>query len=149
MAVRPGSRDRDPAVPPGPEPVTVTVARGVAAGREDDFERWSDQLTALATRFPGFLGAGKGDDLVPGACKHRHEQPTDGTGPAGDKQVHAAGQGLNDDQSTERTNASSGGNGRLNVKANSVGPCASRSARRFFASSIPGMWPSGTHHNAR
>ena len=58
MAVRPGSRDRDPAVPRGPEPVTVTVARGVAAGREDDFERWSEQLTALATRYPGFLGAG-------------------------------------------------------------------------------------------
>ena len=58
MAVRPGARSRDPAGPPGPEPVTVTVARGVAAGREDDFARWSDELTALATRFPGFLGAG-------------------------------------------------------------------------------------------
>jgi antibiotic biosynthesis monooxygenase (ABM) superfamily enzyme len=52
----PGPRNRDPA--PDPEPVTVTVARRVAVGREDDFERWSEQLTSLATRFPGFLGAG-------------------------------------------------------------------------------------------
>ena len=48
------SRDRDSTR----EPVTVTVARRVAVGREDDFEAWSDELTALATRFPGFLGAG-------------------------------------------------------------------------------------------
>lgn len=58
MPARSGARDRRPAVPPGPEPITVTVARGVTAGREDDFERWSERLTALATRFPGFLGAG-------------------------------------------------------------------------------------------
>lgn len=58
MPVRPGSRDRDPALPPDPEPVTVTIARRVAVGREDDFARWSDELTALASRFPGFLGAG-------------------------------------------------------------------------------------------
>jgi antibiotic biosynthesis monooxygenase (ABM) superfamily enzyme len=44
---------------PSPEPVTVTVARRVAVGREDDFEAWSDELTALATRFPGFLGSGR------------------------------------------------------------------------------------------
>ena len=43
---------------PAPDPVTVTVARRVAVGREDDFEAWSDELTALATRFEGFLGAG-------------------------------------------------------------------------------------------
>ncbi len=49
-------RDRDPA--PEPDPVTVTIARRVAVGREDDFAGWSDELTALATRFPGFLGAG-------------------------------------------------------------------------------------------
>ncbi len=42
----------------GLEPVTVTIARRVAVGREADFERWSEDLTALATRFPGFLGAG-------------------------------------------------------------------------------------------
>ncbi len=38
--------------------MTVTVARRVAAGREVDFERWSDDLTGLATAYPGFLGAG-------------------------------------------------------------------------------------------
>jgi len=41
------------------EPVTVTVARRVAAGREADFEDWSDELTAVAANFPGFLGAGR------------------------------------------------------------------------------------------
>lgn len=40
------------------EPVTVTVARRVAPGREADFATWSDGLTAAATAFPGFLGAG-------------------------------------------------------------------------------------------
>ena len=44
--------------PAAPEPVTVTVARRVAAGRETDFEDWSGELTRLATGFPGFLGAG-------------------------------------------------------------------------------------------
>ncbi len=41
-----------------PEPVTVTVARRVAPGREADFEEWSDELTRVASRYPGFLGAG-------------------------------------------------------------------------------------------
>ena len=41
-----------------PEPVTVTVARLVAPGRESDFEAWSNELTRAAARFPGFLGAG-------------------------------------------------------------------------------------------
>lgn len=41
-----------------PEPVTVTVARRVAPGREGDFEVWSEELTRVASRFPGFLGAG-------------------------------------------------------------------------------------------
>jgi antibiotic biosynthesis monooxygenase (ABM) superfamily enzyme len=41
-----------------PEPVTVTVARRVAPGREGDFEAWSEELTRAASRFPGFLGAG-------------------------------------------------------------------------------------------
>ena len=40
------------------EPVTVTVARHVAAGREREFEDWYDGIIAAAGRFPGFLGAG-------------------------------------------------------------------------------------------
>ena len=40
------------------EPVTVTVARRVAPGREADFESFSSTLTQAATRYPGFLGAG-------------------------------------------------------------------------------------------
>jgi uncharacterized protein len=47
-----------PADEPGGAPVTVTVARRVAPGREAEFERWADQLTKASTRFPGFLGAG-------------------------------------------------------------------------------------------
>jgi uncharacterized protein len=39
-------------------PVTVTVARRVAPGREEEFERWADELTGASARFPGFLGAG-------------------------------------------------------------------------------------------
>jgi antibiotic biosynthesis monooxygenase (ABM) superfamily enzyme len=44
--------------PAQPEPVTVTIARRVAPGRETDFAVWSDQLTDEAATFPGFLGAG-------------------------------------------------------------------------------------------
>src|SRR4051812_44974433 len=40
------------------DPVTVTVARQVAPGREADFEEWSAELTAAASHFDGFLGAG-------------------------------------------------------------------------------------------
>lgn len=40
------------------EPVTVTVARRVAAGRDAEFESWYDGIIAAAGRFPGFLGAG-------------------------------------------------------------------------------------------
>lgn len=40
------------------EPVTVTVARHVAVGREREFEDWYDGIIATASRFPGFLGAG-------------------------------------------------------------------------------------------
>lgn len=40
------------------EPVTVTIARRVAPGREDEFEDWSGALTRAASRRPGFLGAG-------------------------------------------------------------------------------------------
>ena len=42
----------------GGAPVTVTVARRVAPGREVEFEDWSAELTRRAARFPGFLGAG-------------------------------------------------------------------------------------------
>jgi antibiotic biosynthesis monooxygenase (ABM) superfamily enzyme len=45
--------------PPGRgEPVTVTIARRVAPGREADFEDFSSALTRAATAYPGFLGAG-------------------------------------------------------------------------------------------
>jgi uncharacterized protein len=40
------------------QPVTVTVARRVAPGREADFEEFSSALTRAATAYPGFLGAG-------------------------------------------------------------------------------------------
>jgi uncharacterized protein len=40
------------------EPVTVTVARKVAPGRERAFERWYDGIIGTASRFPGFLGSG-------------------------------------------------------------------------------------------
>jgi antibiotic biosynthesis monooxygenase (ABM) superfamily enzyme len=36
----------------------VTIARRVAPGRENDFATWSGRLTAAASRFPGYLGAG-------------------------------------------------------------------------------------------
>lgn len=39
-------------------PVTVTVARRVAPGREPEFEAWAARLTAAASGFGGFLGAG-------------------------------------------------------------------------------------------
>ena len=54
MPDRPAA-DRPPA---RPEPVTVTIARRVAPGREADFEEFSAALTRAATRSPGFLGAG-------------------------------------------------------------------------------------------
>ncbi|HET6212378.1 MAG TPA: antibiotic biosynthesis monooxygenase [Micromonosporaceae bacterium] len=40
------------------EPVTVTVARRVAPGREGEFEAWAERLTRVSAQFPGFLGAG-------------------------------------------------------------------------------------------
>jgi antibiotic biosynthesis monooxygenase (ABM) superfamily enzyme len=43
---------------PRREPVTVTIARRVAPGRETDFEEFSAVLTRAASRYPGFLGAG-------------------------------------------------------------------------------------------
>jgi uncharacterized protein len=44
-------------------PVTVTLSRSVVPGREAEFQRWSSQLTEVASEFPGFLGAGL---LLPG-----------------------------------------------------------------------------------
>jgi uncharacterized protein len=40
------------------EPVTVTVARKVAPGREAQFEDWYEGIISCASRFPGFLGSG-------------------------------------------------------------------------------------------
>src|SRR5471030_1189246 len=61
---------------------------------------------------------------------------------------HVAGHGLKDDQSVLLTNCSSAGKTFLKVNANGVGPCASRWARRFLASSTPGTCPLGIHHKA-
>jgi antibiotic biosynthesis monooxygenase (ABM) superfamily enzyme len=44
--------------PSGHEPVTVTVARRVAPGREGQFQDWYDGIIAAAGRYPGFLGSG-------------------------------------------------------------------------------------------
>jgi antibiotic biosynthesis monooxygenase (ABM) superfamily enzyme len=52
------SRLTEPSGSSGPEPVTVTVARRVAPGREQEFEKWYDGIIAAASRFPGFLGSG-------------------------------------------------------------------------------------------
>lgn len=51
-ATRPEPRE------PEDQPVTVTVARRVAPGREREFEDWYDGIISCAARFPGFLGAG-------------------------------------------------------------------------------------------
>ena len=48
-----------------PYPVTVTVARTIAPGREAEFLRWADELVAAAREFPGCLGAAV---LHPGAA---------------------------------------------------------------------------------
>ena len=40
------------------EPVTVTVARRVAPGREADFEKWVAGIVSAAAKFPGYLGGG-------------------------------------------------------------------------------------------
>jgi len=47
-----------PGAQPEGQPVTVTVARRVAPGREGEFEEWAERLTGAASRYPGFLGAG-------------------------------------------------------------------------------------------
>jgi len=41
-----------------PSPVTVTVSRSVAPGREVEFGIWSEQMVEKARAFPGSLGAG-------------------------------------------------------------------------------------------
>lgn len=43
---------------PDEEPITVTVARHVAPGREEEFEEWLDSILQTASKFPGFLGTG-------------------------------------------------------------------------------------------
>src|SRR5262245_25011469 len=61
---------------------------------------------------------------------------------------YTAGQGSKADQSVFRRSSRSGGKASRNVNAWAVGPCCSRRRRRFFASSIDGRWPTGTHHSA-
>lgn len=39
-------------------PVTVTVSRSIAPGREAEFEVWADDMMEKARAFPGCLGAG-------------------------------------------------------------------------------------------
>ena len=46
-----------PADPASSEPVTVTVARVVRPDRRRAFERWAEDVLAVARRFPGNLGA--------------------------------------------------------------------------------------------
>ncbi|MCU1613948.1 MAG: Antibiotic biosynthesis monooxygenase [Frankiales bacterium] len=46
-----------PASSPTPEPITVTVARVVRPDRREAFERWAQDILALAASFPGNLGA--------------------------------------------------------------------------------------------
>lgn len=41
-----------------PAPVTVTVSRQVAPGREEEFAEWADHMVIRARAFPGSLGAG-------------------------------------------------------------------------------------------
>ena len=50
-------RARPAAADPRPEPVTVTVARVVRPEHRAAFERWADDVLAVASRFPGNLGA--------------------------------------------------------------------------------------------
>ena len=55
---------------PDQAPVTVTVARQVAPGRERDFEAWVHGVVEAASRFPGFLGAGVLRPPAPGQPWH-------------------------------------------------------------------------------
>src|SRR5687768_12027723 len=65
MRWHPAPMTSDPSDPDPADPVTVTVARRVAPGRESDFEDWAAGLIRVAKRFPGFLGGGV---LRPGAA---------------------------------------------------------------------------------
>jgi antibiotic biosynthesis monooxygenase (ABM) superfamily enzyme len=58
MSIMSRVTDRSAESPSEPEEVTVTVARRVAPGREQEFETWYDGIIGCASRFPGFLGAG-------------------------------------------------------------------------------------------
>jgi uncharacterized protein len=40
------------------DPVTVTVSRSVAPGKEIEFENWAETITTRLSAFPGSLGAG-------------------------------------------------------------------------------------------
>jgi antibiotic biosynthesis monooxygenase (ABM) superfamily enzyme len=73
------SRPSESSSPPGPEPVTVTVARRVAPGREPEFEKWYDGIIASASRFPGFLGSGILRPSAPGQDWHVVYRFTDDT----------------------------------------------------------------------
>jgi len=53
-----------------PDPVTITVARTVVPGREDDYLRWADDVVAELRKFPGCLGAGM---LLPGPDGGDHQ----------------------------------------------------------------------------
>jgi hypothetical protein len=50
-------RARPATADPRPEPVTVTVARVVRPEHREEFQRWADDVLAVASRFPGNLGA--------------------------------------------------------------------------------------------
>jgi antibiotic biosynthesis monooxygenase (ABM) superfamily enzyme len=54
LRARFGSNEVDDA---RPEPVTVTVARVVRPEHRAAFERWAEDVLAVASRFPGNLGA--------------------------------------------------------------------------------------------
>ena len=58
MPAKHPSEDQDSSPEAERAPVTVTVARKVAAGREADFEAWVNGVLDTASKFPGFLGAG-------------------------------------------------------------------------------------------
>ncbi len=52
------ARDEPPDLGAVAEPVTVTVARRIAPGREDDFVAFARRALATAADWPGFLGGG-------------------------------------------------------------------------------------------
>ena len=58
-----------PAPEPVAEPVTVTVARVVRPEHRAEFERWAEEILALAATFPGNLGTSL---LHPGPGSHEY-----------------------------------------------------------------------------